>query len=1068
MELFNNLVVKTKNDTIEKIDKCCTGIYKTKLEALSMLSERDNSQESKKCILIDNNEYLKDLNNYIPNLLTYLWENPKLVSILLSNSNIQDIKDNLASFIVNNFYENILSSYYIEDNLMYVLTLMLKEEINKLENINNPESFLNESSPCGYLLYELRRKNDIQYFFKNTILNVIDDLEKISYKIFNLRVTNIVDNFIKKNQELKDKKFKKSKIQIVKDKSLDADDLYKKPLDDQNDKNLDFEEKKKRQYAEKERENLDQFTERYIASLSLSEIKKMIIEQYADFPDIKNYCCNQLINCKDVENNEKYYSNQILMDNIYSTEISQEVLYYYQKHFFKIINYIDQILTNLKNNLYILPYSVKCLCKIISILIEKKFPDINATQKNAYIANFFFQKLLIPILSNPGVGVLINNFIISDNTLKNLKIINHILSQFVSGKLFNNQSDSDFTPFNWYFLEKMPEILEIFEKITKVTLPHFIEELLNDKLDDNFQYDYFKENPDEIMFHRSICFNLNDISSLLNSLDNCKDVIFVKDPAGLFFQKTFEKLNNNKNRKLLTDLKSGKNLDSSFRKSGYKKQEKKEKEKEKESIENAKNNVNYFLITSLITNDKYKELFDLQYDNTPNYIIKEIKQPTDTNEIIKNNIIKVKNYFSTLLYNYRKLIITDFDEGTTSDTVNILKILKNFIKSSNNVVDDSIPSEWYIDSLLEYLNKIPEEIRNNDFEKLYDEIEEDLNIAIKKLDFEVMSVCLDKLKFTKRGTNYYEEAIKSTKDLELNEKVKEIIEGEYIPVEINFKYSDEQCQNVFDIVKSKIKEKDYLRKQIKIKNSDFCPNIREFTEKFPDLSIYQVKQDVDIFKLQKKLLIPEKIEGYFNIIDDYLKSNKKFSSLLDIGEINDKIYDYVMNKIYDKIFPKTNDKDDKIFSQSIMLSWTEPKHFIPGKTNYVFDSFLPEVKDFFKLMDKEKSPRKKLLYVKKIFDSILKVVKFNGGDVQTGVDDEMPILNYALTKARPIRIFSNLQLMELYIGERGSKGEGSQLTQLIASCDFIINIKYNNLNDITKEEFTRKCNNAASGEILQS
>ena len=245
MELFNNLVVKTKNDTIEKIDKCCTGIYKTKLEALSMLSERDNSQESKKCILIDNNEYLKDLNNYIPNLLTYLWENPKLVSILLSNSNIQDIKDNLASFIVNNFYENILSSYYIEDNLMYVLTLMLKEEINKLENINNPESFLNESSPCGYLLYELRRKNDIQYFFKNTILNVIDDLEKISYKIFNLRVTNIVDNFIKKNQELKDKKFKKSKIQIVKDKSLDADDLYKKPLDDQNDKNLNFKEKKK-------------------------------------------------------------------------------------------------------------------------------------------------------------------------------------------------------------------------------------------------------------------------------------------------------------------------------------------------------------------------------------------------------------------------------------------------------------------------------------------------------------------------------------------------------------------------------------------------------------------------------------------------------------------------------------------------------------------------------------------------------------------------------------------------------------------------------------------------------
>ena len=104
----------------------------------------------------------------------------------------------------------------------------------------------------------------------------------------------------------------------------------------------------------------------------------------------------------------------------------------------------------------------------------------------------------------------------------------------------------------------------------------------------------------------------------------------------------------------------------------------------------------------------------------------------------------------------------------------------------------------------------------------------------------------------------------------------------------------------------------------------------------------------------------------------------------------------------------------------------------------------------------------------KIFELIRNLVKFNGGDIQTGVDDEMPILNYALAKSRPIRIFSNLQLMDLYIGERSSKSEGSQLTQLIASCDFIINIKYNNLNDITKEEFTKKCNSAALGEIIQT
>ena len=77
----------------------------------------------------------------------------------------------------------------------------------------------------------------------------------------------------------------------------------------------------------------------------------------------------------------------------------------------------------------------------------------------------------------------------------------------------------------------------------------------------------------------------------------------------------------------------------------------------------------------------------------------------------------------------------------------------------------------------------------------------------------------------------------------------------------------------------------------------------------------------------------------------------------------------------------------------------------------------------------------------------------------------MPILNYAFVKAQPNRIYSNIKLLELYLGDMGSKKEGSQLTQLIAACDFIINLRYDNLNGVTKEEFNRKCTYAASGKI---
>ena len=486
-----------------------------------MLSELPGSSNNRKCVLVEDNDSLKDLNNYLPNLLKYLWENPKLVAKLLSKSDKNDIKNNLASLIVNNFYENILSSNSVEDNLMYILALMLKEEINNLENINEPELFLGENSNCGCLLSELRKKNDIQDFLKIVILNAVDDLEINSSKVFNLNVRDIVNNCKKNNKEENKERNSLDK----KDKLINPNELYKNKLEFREETNLNFEELKLKEIKEAEREKFNKFSEKYLATLTINEIKRMITEVYINNKNMSDYCSNQIMNCLNSQNNNDYYSNTQLMNRFYESHLSEENLYLYQCDFYKITEFIDQLLANLKNNLYLLPYSVKCICKIISILIQKKFPNINESQKNAYIADFLFKQLLKPILNNPAIGVLINTFIISRHTNINIQIINEILIRFVSGKFYRNDIESDYTPFNLYFLEKMPEIFEIFDKITKVTLPKFIDDLLNDKLNENFKYDYFSEKPDEVMFHRSICFNLHDISALLKNLDKCKDEI---------------------------------------------------------------------------------------------------------------------------------------------------------------------------------------------------------------------------------------------------------------------------------------------------------------------------------------------------------------------------------------------------------------------------------------------------------------------------------------------------------------------------------------------------------------
>lgn len=133
-------------------------IYIKKLDVLNILQNKISGQESrKKSILYEDKSILGNLNNYVPKFFTYLWENPKLVANILMNAEIQDVKEHLAPFISNNFYENILSPNYIQDYLMYVMCILLKDEVNKIQTHNDYSKFLCNTT-CGFILSHLCQK----------------------------------------------------------------------------------------------------------------------------------------------------------------------------------------------------------------------------------------------------------------------------------------------------------------------------------------------------------------------------------------------------------------------------------------------------------------------------------------------------------------------------------------------------------------------------------------------------------------------------------------------------------------------------------------------------------------------------------------------------------------------------------------------------------------------------------------------------------------------------------------------------------------------------------------------
>ena len=533
-----------------------------------------------------------------------------------------------------------------------------------------------------------------------------------------------------------------------------------------------------------------------------------------------------------------------------------------------VINFIEQIIKNIFENIHSIPYSIKCLCKFISDLITIKFPSINIPQKSKFISKFFFEKLLIPILIDPGIEAFVNIFI-SENSYYNLKEISSILKKYVSCDLyFSNNNEFNYTPFNWYFINNIKNIFNISKELIKVKIPKFIENHINNKFPSDYEYDYFKENPDEIFKYQSILFNTEQLSALIETFAT-KDKEIFGDTKNNKIQKTKQKLMLETNKQIIQNIINMEKID---KKEDIKDQNKKKNNKKinNESENTTDKKVKFFLFTRLDLNHQFKQLLNIK--SRTNFNLKELKKINDEESEMKNNIIIFKNYFFDLLYNINNLYKEDFYEGTTDNSEKILNELNILMKYPDLIMEDSIPSEWYIKTLLEYLKKLPENLTKNDCEELYKEMEEDLNKSIKELDFGILGFIMGKLEFTNKSKLYYTKCFEILEDLKANEKCRKLITQLYIPVDMKFEYNNGK-EGLFLIDKSKLKEKDYNNevKKLKYEKSNkikFCLTIKNFIKNFPNLAKCQGEKTSDVFKLQENLKIHHEISKYYDYIRD--------------------------------------------------------------------------------------------------------------------------------------------------------------------------------------------------------
>ena len=552
--MYVNNLIKTRNDIKKNIEKNCTEICNAKLKIKRLAYNKVNFK------LINMREeegiYLKELNIYIIKLLNFLWEQPKLTADILIHADINDIKDNLAPFIGNFFYDNFLSPYYIQDNLLYVLAIILKNEINNLQNANDYNIFLSNSC-AGYIINELKNKNEIKQFFRKILSKTILTLE-FDYSSAKLNFSAPF-NIIQKKKE---------------DKIIDGDYDFMDKLNENKIKKNQYFINLNEEYIEKERKN------------NMDNGQK-IYEEYLN-----------------IISKEKKYENKKFFESL---EIDENLKLSYLNNFYLVFDCISQIVSDLLLNLKTFPFSLKYICKIISILIDKKLPNINIIQKNAFIGQYIFNIIIIPLLCQPSSQGLITECLISENTLDNLDIIGKILQKLISGELFTNE-DIYFSGFNAFLVEKMKDILKIYNSIIKIKLPDFIEKYINDELDENFEFNYDELNKEEIFFNKFICFQFDDIVAIIKTLSNNQEYFF-KDNKNINLKKTFEKLTSETSDELINDILENREYIISFKNLNLKNKNLKE--------------LFIFYISEILINNKYKEFFKLDKNNqtiSANYI----------------------------------------------------------------------------------------------------------------------------------------------------------------------------------------------------------------------------------------------------------------------------------------------------------------------------------------------------------------------------------------------------------------------------------------------------------------
>ena len=1031
---------------------------------------------------------------------------PKIASFLREKS--REKLESLAELFCNQFYDNVLISDPEQEELLICIYKLLEFEINKM-HVANSEQFLDDSTFVGIFMTVFSKQHDLSVFVANLLNKTMYAVENKTEGCFDLSLYAIQRFFKrdekkkkeeekeldkgkkeKKDEEKKEKKekenedkkirnkkkeeliktifkvIKKTEIHFKQNFELEADieEENKKDLNIINENSNENEQEEKNEVIEIKKENKEDKKEDENEKNNKEEIKigenltfnklmkKIKKEKNPDLKSLYSNIINQITDDPNTFCNEKL--EEILYDNYYSKYFN-ELLNTFKNNLEFIQKRIEELIQDLIDRLTAIPYTVRCVCKIIDILISKRFPKLPKYLRHSFIGKFLFNKCIFPVLSLEN-KVSLKKIIFSTAQRRLLLDIITILSTANKCQLFTHYNDVEKIPLNHYLLELIPILNKFYDKLVDLRLPRQLNEYISHAFEDmesnTFSfgakkitpkkqkkpattYKYFEEKThDEILRIPAICFNVDDAITLKEIIYDNQDQ-FKDLPKFPSVKKAIEEIDRNEP-----------NIDQARKR--YEKKEGK----------------SFFFIYKI---DK------LDRDPKPYEFLNRKKSRKN-----KPVLWRIKDSIKTILKRLNLLDIKDY--SYLSMATNNEKFLEAINYTLKDLAEeDEIPLSWYIKYIKNNLPKLDDKSYiENDLKKLYDEIldedkktlddrkklssvinaREGMNIqfakkAIEKIRYD--KKCLEQTKqFQKIETfiakDQTQVCIKVNEKIDVREgkkeenKSKEVL-GKFKDLVIKKEKESTQYVEIVDANNCEHRSENFMAKIEGKRETDIkthAKKVNQFISKFSirnspvkKLRILFQYIDEDIDKGEPTHELFKAFEDYRNLLKESIKNNDqelletKVSSTSnqetdprekELKEILDRIEDYIMFKIYKYVFPLNRSEhlkklDYDFYEKTFLYAWIPPEaHGV--KIPIQQDEIENGINTIKKLEEKAQTITEKLNCIKEVFDNINKAILFNTGKKEDlSTDDQLPLLVYIVIQAHPEQFITNIHYMKCFL-----------------------------------------------------